>query len=77
MRCRSGAWWRSGWPIVFATVTNSICALGEGDFDFPDLFRRLEAKGFKGHYMNAFGSLEDMLEGEKTSPASSGRGRDA
>jgi sugar phosphate isomerase/epimerase len=34
---------------------------GEGDFDFPDLFRRLEAKGFKGHYMNAFGSLEDML----------------
>lgn len=36
---------------------------GEGDFDFPDLFRRLEAKGFRGHYMNAFGSLEDMLEG--------------
>jgi sugar phosphate isomerase/epimerase len=36
---------------------------GEGDFDFPDLFRRLEAKGFTGHYMNAFGSLEDMLEG--------------
>jgi sugar phosphate isomerase/epimerase len=36
---------------------------GAGDFDFPDLFRRLEAKGFTGHYMNAFGSLEDMLEG--------------
>ncbi len=36
---------------------------GEGDFDFPELFRRVEAKGFKGHYMNAFGSLEDMLEG--------------
>ncbi|HEY3847752.1 MAG TPA: sugar phosphate isomerase/epimerase, partial [Acetobacteraceae bacterium] len=34
---------------------------GEGDFDFPDLFRRLDAKGFAGHYMNAFGSLEDML----------------
>jgi sugar phosphate isomerase/epimerase len=34
---------------------------GEGNFDFPDLFLRLEAKGFKGHYMNAFGSLEDML----------------
>jgi sugar phosphate isomerase/epimerase len=33
---------------------------GEGDFDFGDMFRRLEAKGFKGHYMNAFGSLEDM-----------------
>ncbi|HVC63150.1 MAG TPA: sugar phosphate isomerase/epimerase family protein [Acetobacteraceae bacterium] len=36
---------------------------GEGDFDFPDLFRRLEAKGFNGHYMNAFGSLDDMLAG--------------
>jgi sugar phosphate isomerase/epimerase len=36
---------------------------GEGDFDFPDLFRRLDAKGFNGHYMTAFGSLEDMLEG--------------
>ncbi len=36
---------------------------GEGDFDFPDLFNRLEAKGFEGHYMNAFGSLEDMLAG--------------
>ncbi|HTB44417.1 MAG TPA: TIM barrel protein [Acetobacteraceae bacterium] len=34
---------------------------GEGDFDFAGLFRRLDAKGFKGHYMNAFGSLEDML----------------
>ncbi|WP_254453649.1 sugar phosphate isomerase/epimerase [Siccirubricoccus sp. G192] len=33
---------------------------GEGDFDFGDMFRRLEAKGFRGHYMNAFGSLEDM-----------------
>lgn len=33
---------------------------GEGDFDFGDMFRRLEGKGFKGHYMNAFGSLDDM-----------------
>jgi sugar phosphate isomerase/epimerase len=33
---------------------------GEGDFDFGDMFRRIEAKGFKGHYMNAFGTLEDM-----------------
>lgn len=33
---------------------------GEGDFDFGDMFRRIEAKGFRGHYMNAFGSLEDM-----------------
>jgi sugar phosphate isomerase/epimerase len=34
---------------------------GEGDFDFPALFRALEGRGFRGHYMNAFGSLEDML----------------
>jgi sugar phosphate isomerase/epimerase len=33
---------------------------GEGDFDFGDMFRRIEAKGFQGHYMNAFGSLDDM-----------------
>ena len=33
---------------------------GEGDFDFGDMFRLIEAKGFKGHYMNAFGSLDDM-----------------
>jgi len=33
---------------------------GQGDFDFGDLFRRMESKGFKGHYTNAFGTLEDM-----------------
>lgn len=33
---------------------------GEGDFDFGDLFARLGAAGFAGHYMNAFGSLDDM-----------------
>ncbi|NKC33517.1 sugar phosphate isomerase/epimerase family protein [Falsiroseomonas selenitidurans] len=33
---------------------------GEGDFDFGDMFRRIEAMGFKGHYMNAFGTLEQM-----------------
>lgn len=32
---------------------------GAGDLDFGDLFRRVEGKGFKGHYTNAFGSLED------------------
>jgi len=36
---------------------------GLGDFDFPALFRRLDRLGFAGHYMNAFGTLEDMLEG--------------
>ncbi|MFA5027079.1 MAG: sugar phosphate isomerase/epimerase family protein [Candidatus Methylomirabilota bacterium] len=34
---------------------------GKGDFDFADMFRRVEAKGFTGHYMNAFGTLDDML----------------
>jgi sugar phosphate isomerase/epimerase len=36
---------------------------GDGNIDFGDMFRRIEAKGFRGHYMNQFGSLEDMLEG--------------
>jgi sugar phosphate isomerase/epimerase len=36
---------------------------GEGDFDFPALLRRLDALKFTGHYMNAFGTLEDMLQG--------------
>jgi len=34
---------------------------GAGDLDFGDLFRRLESGGFKGHYTNAFGSLDEML----------------
>lgn len=38
---------------------------GSGDFDFPALFRRLDQTGFAGHYMNAFGTLEDMLEGRE------------
>jgi sugar phosphate isomerase/epimerase len=38
-------------------------APGKGDIDFADMFRRIEAKGFTGHYMNAFGSLDDMLKG--------------
>jgi sugar phosphate isomerase/epimerase len=36
---------------------------GEGTLDFGDMFRRLEAGGFTGHYTNAFGSLDDMLWG--------------
>lgn len=36
---------------------------GAGDLDFGDMFRRVEGKGFRGHYMNAFGSLDDMLKG--------------
>jgi hypothetical protein len=29
------------------------------------MFRRVEANGFRGHYMNAFGSLGDMLAGRE------------
>lgn len=36
---------------------------GEGDLDFAHLFRRLDALGFRGHYMNAFGTLDDMVAG--------------
>lgn len=36
---------------------------GEGDLDFADMFRRVEGAGFTGHYTNAFGSLDDMLQG--------------
>ena len=36
---------------------------GAGDLDFAGMFRRVEGAGFRGHYMNAFGSLDDMLEG--------------
>jgi sugar phosphate isomerase/epimerase len=32
---------------------------GEGMIDFGDMFRRIEGAGFHGHYMNAFGSLDD------------------
>jgi sugar phosphate isomerase/epimerase len=35
---------------------------GAGDLDFVDMFRRVERAGFKGHYTNAFGSLQDRLD---------------
>lgn len=35
---------------------------GRGDFDFGSMFRRIEAAGFGGHYTNAFGTLNDMIE---------------
>lgn len=38
---------------------------GEGIIDWADMFRRVEATGFTGHYMNAFGSLDDMLRGRE------------
>jgi len=36
---------------------------GEGIIDFTDIFSRVEATGFSGHYMSAYGSLDDMLSG--------------
>lgn len=38
---------------------------GDGIIDWTDMFRRVEATGFTGHYMNAFGSLDDMLRGRE------------
>jgi sugar phosphate isomerase/epimerase len=45
---------------------------GEGTIDFPDMFRRLEDGGYRGHYMLAFGSREDMLEGRDVLAAAAG-----
>ena len=36
---------------------------GQGTIDFARMFRRLEGGGYRGHYMMAFGSPDDMLDG--------------
>ncbi len=36
---------------------------GEGVIDFTDMVSRVEAADFSGHYMSAYGSLDDMLSG--------------
>ena len=38
---------------------------GEGTIDFARLFKRLEGGDYRGHYMLAFGSLDDMLAGRE------------
>ncbi|MCB1719866.1 MAG: TIM barrel protein, partial [Candidatus Competibacteraceae bacterium] len=38
---------------------------GTGTIDFVDLFRRLEAGGFRGHYMCSWGTLDQMLAGRR------------
>lgn len=38
---------------------------GEGTIDFAAMFRRLDAMGYQGHFMNAFGTLDDMVEGRE------------
>ena len=39
---------------------------GEGTIDFPAMFAAIEKSGYRGHYMQAFGSLDDMLRGRDT-----------
>jgi sugar phosphate isomerase/epimerase len=39
---------------------------GEGTIDFAAMFAAIEASGYRGHYMQAFGSLDDMLKGRET-----------
>ncbi len=36
---------------------------GEGTIDFGAMFRRIEGMGYRGHYMSAWGTLDDMLKG--------------
>lgn len=39
---------------------------GAGTIDFPAMFAAIEKSGYRGHYMQAFGSLDDMLKGRQT-----------
>ena len=39
---------------------------GEGTIDFLAMFAAIEKGGYRGHYMQAFGSLDDMLKGRQT-----------
>jgi sugar phosphate isomerase/epimerase len=47
---------------------------GEGTIDFPAMFAAIEASGYRGHYMQAFGSLDDMLKGRETLSALAEKG---
>lgn len=38
---------------------------GEGNIDFVSLFQRLESSGYQHHYMMAFGTPADLLEGRE------------
>ena len=39
---------------------------GQGNIDFENVFRRIEAEGYLGHYMMAFGSFDDMATARET-----------
>jgi len=43
------------------TVEEHLCP-GQGTMDFAAMFAGIEARGFAGHYMNQFGTLQDMLD---------------
>jgi sugar phosphate isomerase/epimerase len=47
--------WRNGHEIHLKP--------GAGDVDFGAMFKLIEGAGYRGHYTNAFGSLDDMLAG--------------
>jgi sugar phosphate isomerase/epimerase len=38
---------------------------GEGTIDFEAMFDTIEGAGYRGHYMLAFGSIEDMRQGRE------------
>jgi sugar phosphate isomerase/epimerase len=38
---------------------------GQGDFDSHGVFAKLKQREFAGHYMNALGTRQDMLEGRE------------
>ena len=47
---------------------------GEGSIDFTRMFSRIEGGGYRGHYMMAFGALDDMLKGREALVRSGGLG---
>ncbi len=46
----------------------------EGIFYFTDMYRLTEATGFLGHYMAAFGSLDDVPGGGEVLDVEMGKG---
>jgi sugar phosphate isomerase/epimerase len=36
---------------------------GDGSIDFGAMFKKIEGLGYKGHYTNGFGSIDDMIIG--------------
>ena len=46
---------------------------GEGSIDFKRMFSRIEGGGYRGHYMMAFGALDDMLKGREALVRAAGR----